>query len=691
MGFVGGRGGASAAPILPPILPLLPLHNKREQVLATMPSRAATPSKAALAVLLETFRASAASTKGVSASRILSNAQLDSIASAAPQDLAELGAIKGVGKKTVDVVGADLVHICRGNSDGPSDRGAQRSSERAAGDRHAEDGAADTTEEDEGAAGAHGGGDTEEDEEQEPGGPGSAASSSPGRPAPTPALGLSAATTSSSGAASGPPLAGAPPGGRWQWLDNRGAFTDYSIEHSNFLEREFQALGRFSGQIRLPGKHGWIIDLDKMTQSNTSAKWGRSAPVRKVRRFVEGTDRASTSKRPMPEPDSGADDAIAHQAPQPVIPPAKRARPTVSTQRVSGSGGAAADSAALRKSEEAQLERVAAAASSGSGPILLSGLSAEQAAAAERALSGESLFLTGAAGTGKSHLLKYIIQELTARHGEDKVAVTAPTGIAAINVGGVTIHSFAGIGQGRGDTRALVEKVFKNSKAKLNWTQTSTLVLDEVSMLSNELFDLLDHIGRKLRGQHQQPFGGMQLILCGDFFQLPPVKGRYAFQGRSWSEANLQKGTVVLKQAHRQQDDAAFAALLNQLRLGILTDQAMAALHACSSRTKPAPTDDIIPTKLYCTNADVDAENNNQLRSLGGDAVTFTSVDQFKGASQRSAQQALCKKMDAKVRKTASFFEFSLCLFRACLGKMIVFIYKWRQNAVFRRSWSTSR
>ena len=177
---------------------------------------------------------------------------------------------------------------------------------------------------------------------------------------------------------------------------------------------------------------------------------------------------------------------------------------------MSGSGGAGASSADLRKGEEAQLQRVAAAAAKDSGRILLSQLSAEQAAAAERALRGESLFLTGAAGTGKSFLLRYIIQELMARHGEEQVAVTAPTGIAAVNVGGVTIHSFAGIGHGRGDPQTIVDKVFKNSRARLNWSLTSTLVLDEISMLSSDLFDLLDHIGRSVRVQHQ-PFGGMQV------------------------------------------------------------------------------------------------------------------------------------------------------------------------------------
>jgi len=266
-----------------------------------------------------------------------------------------------------------------------------------------------------------------------------------------------------------------------------------------------------SGRERSFGS-GRELSVGPQTQSNTSAQWGRSAPVRKVRRVVEAPGPAPAAKRQSPDDSAASAAAAPHQALQPIQPvqPAKRHRPTVSTQRVSGSGGAGASSADLRKGEEAQLQRVAAAAAKDGGRILLSQLSAEQAAAAERALRGESLFLTGAAGTGKSFLLRYIIQELMARHGEEQVAVTAPTGIAAVNVGGVTIHSFAGIGHGRGDPQTIVDKVFKNSRARLNWSLTSTLVLDEISMLSSDLFDLLDHIGRSVRVQHQ-PFGGMQV------------------------------------------------------------------------------------------------------------------------------------------------------------------------------------
>jgi hypothetical protein len=258
-----------------------------------------------------------------------------------------------------------------------------------------------------------------------------------------------------------------------------------------------------------------------------------------------------------------------------MVPHAKHQR--VSAQRVVGSGDGGDASEALRRGQEAQQARMAAAAGrqgQGDAKICASSLSGEQMAAAQRALAGESLFLTGAAGTGKSFLLRYIIQELRARSSEEDestIAVTAPTGIAAINVHGTTIHSWAGIGQGRGERSSILKKVLNNRAASNSWRYTKCLVLDEVSMLGESLFDLLDYIGRSVRcpgDRHAKPFGGLQLILCGDFFQLPPVQARYAFLAKSWEEAGLEKGTVVLRQPHRQQNDPAFARLLNELRLG---------------------------------------------------------------------------------------------------------------------------
>lgn len=158
-------------------------------------------------------------------------------------------------------------------------------------------------------------------------------------------------------------------------------------------------------------------------------------------------------------------------------------------------------------------------------------LNEEQRSAADRVLGGENCFLTGAAGTGKSFLLRYIIQQLEARH-PGGVAVTAPTGIAASHVQGVTIHSWAGFGLGKGTISKLVDKVTSNATACQRWSRAHALLIDEVSMLDSHLFDALDAIGRAVcpDGTHR-PFGGLQLILCGDFFQwgllrLEPMRPR---------------------------------------------------------------------------------------------------------------------------------------------------------------------
>jgi ATP-dependent DNA helicase PIF1 len=126
-----------------------------------------------------------------------------------------------------------------------------------------------------------------------------------------------------------------------------------------------------------------------------------------------------------------------------------------------------------------------------------------------------------------------VIQALRAREGDDeignggKVAVTAPTGIAATNVSGVTIHSWAGVGLAKGRPQTIIDKVLKSSVACARWRKAVVLVIDEVSMLDSELFDILEATGRAVRGG-QRPFGGLQIVTCGDFYQLPPVKlGEY--------------------------------------------------------------------------------------------------------------------------------------------------------------------
>ena len=180
------------------------------------------------------------------------------------------------------------------------------------------------------------------------------------------------------------------------------------------------------------------------------------------------------------------------------------------------------------------------------------------------AQKSKSVFFTGSAGTGKSVLLREIIKVMRDKHKHepDRVAVTASTGLAACNVGGVTLHSFAGIGLGKEAAPELVRKIKKNAKARLRWLRVKTLIIDEVSMVDGELFDKLEEIARMIRS-NGRPFGGIQLVITGDFFQLPPVPdygraSKFSFDAATWNTSI--EHTIGLTQVFRQKDPGTFTA-----------------------------------------------------------------------------------------------------------------------------------
>jgi len=179
---------------------------------------------------------------------------------------------------------------------------------------------------------------------------------------------------------------------------------------------------------------------------------------------------------------------------------------------------AAAASRAAKQPSTAARVTAAMPPAAAAPPIAREALNPEQAAAAQIVLAGTNAFLTGAAGVGKSFLLRYIIQELERRMPE-QVAVCAPTGIAASHVQGVTIHSWSGIGLGKGGAQALLQKVEGNVAAQGRWRLARCLIIDEISMLDSGLLDALDQIGRTVRHAPHLPFGGLQLLFCGDFLQ----------------------------------------------------------------------------------------------------------------------------------------------------------------------------
>lgn len=233
---------------------------------------------------------------------------------------------------------------------------------------------------------------------------------------------------------------------------------------------------------------------------------------------------------------------------------------------------------------------------------------------------GENVFLTGAAGAGKTWLLNAYIHHLRA-HGV-AVAVTASTGIAATHVNGRTIHSWSGIGVRDALTDGDLEKIAANARIRRNYEKTKVLVIDEISMLHPHQLDMVDRIARRML-DFSQPFGGLQVVLCGDFFQLPPVSPghagdtRFAFAAEAWTRGNFR--ICYLHEQHRQGDDPLLD-VLNDIRAGTAGEQTKVPLR---TRYKKEPEGDVRPTRLYARNINVDAVNNRELAQLSGTARQF--------------------------------------------------------------------
>ena len=239
-----------------------------------------------------------------------------------------------------------------------------------------------------------------------------------------------------------------------------------------------------------------------------------------------------------------------------------------------------------------------------------------QTAAFEAIQSGKSIFLTGPGGTGKSYLIGKMFDS------SRSTALTAMTGCAALllHPKAKTLHSWAGIGLGTDVVPLLVSKIKKSRKAVMRWMKTDTLVIDEVSMMTPELFEKLDEVGRKIRRNDVLPFGGLQIILVGDFFQLPPVsKGddtHFVFESPLWKKLGLV--THELTEIVRQKDPM-FQEVLNEARRGELTKSSMRILRKRMGLDYKSL--EIQPTMLFTRRVEVDQINMRELKklvSLGG-------------------------------------------------------------------------
>jgi ATP-dependent DNA helicase PIF1 len=226
-------------------------------------------------------------------------------------------------------------------------------------------------------------------------------------------------------------------------------------------------------------------------------------------------------------------------------------------------------------------------------------------------------------------LLREIIAGLRRKYirEPDRVAVTASTGLAACNIGGVTLHSFAGIGLGKEPVEDLVKKIRRNAKAKQRWLRTKVLIMDEVSMVDGDLFDKLEQIARTLRN-NGRPFGGIQLVITGDFFQLPPVpefgrQSKFAFDAGTWTTSI--EHTIGLHHVFRQKDPV-FAGMLNEMREGRMSAESIANFKKLD-RPLPPSDDSIEATELFPTRQEVDRANNIRMQQLHGNAFRFDARD----------------------------------------------------------------
>ncbi|XP_059052609.1 ATP-dependent DNA helicase PIF1 [Achroia grisella] len=252
-----------------------------------------------------------------------------------------------------------------------------------------------------------------------------------------------------------------------------------------------------------------------------------------------------------------------------------------------------------------------------------SSLNTEQQRVLEACLGGKNIFFTGSAGTGKSFLLKRIVSALP----PDVTVATASTGVAACHVGGTTLHSFAGIGDGSGSLEALCERALKLPVVVQKWRKCKHLIIDEVSMVDGAFFEKLEAVARYVR-KNDKPFGGIQLILCGDFLQLPPVVDknkpgkRFCFQSPCWEKCI--ELCFELKEVHRQKDQE-FVTILNKIRIGHVTKEISDRL--IGTARQKIESDGILATRLCSHTNDSKMINDSKLADLKGDEKVFSAQD----------------------------------------------------------------
>lgn len=273
-----------------------------------------------------------------------------------------------------------------------------------------------------------------------------------------------------------------------------------------------------------------------------------------------------------------------------------------------------------------------------------------QGLALEILLSGESALITGPAGTGKTFVLNQFIK--LSKYEGKHVSVTATTGLAATHLGGTTIHAWAGIGVLDYLPPRFADHMAKGRREIIE--KTDILIIDEISMLHDYRLDMVDEVCRLVRKKPDEPFGGIQVIMSGDFFQLPPVNrpgsrgGGFVVESGAWQA--LDPTILYLDEQFRQHEGDALLEILTALRAGDLRRSHAETLLA---RTEVFPDDMEIITELHTTNVNVDTINDERLKLLDGDEVEYQQHTTGSANYVENLQRSVLAPMSLVLKKGA--------------------------------------
>ena len=288
-------------------------------------------------------------------------------------------------------------------------------------------------------------------------------------------------------------------------------------------------------------------------------------------------------------------------------------------------------------------------------------LSEKQKYAYDCILEGKNILLTGPAGCGKTSCIKFFYSKYK---DLKNIGMTSTTGISAILIGGSTIHSFLGIGLGKDNTDVLYMNILNNKKILKKWKDLEILIIDEVSMLSPDLFDKLENLARIIR-KNTLPFGGIKLIISGDYCQLPCVSSeKFCFESESWEKCIDEK--IYLTEIFRQHDPE-FQQCLNELRIGNMSEK---TINILKSRVGVELKNEngIIPTKIYSLNRDVDSENDRELQKLFS---KNNDIEFYQYELEYQVFKKNLKFIQEKIKKTCIAPQ----ILELCIGAQVMLLY----------------